>query len=79
MTATNDPSQFYSGLIADLYEPLAGASFTLLGSDGDARDALACMCSHLEPGGSVLIPLKISNLPANEQAIGFVSRWLRLS
>ena len=24
MTATDDPSQFYSGLIADLYEPLAG-------------------------------------------------------
>ena len=24
MAATDDPSQFYSGLIADLYEPLAG-------------------------------------------------------
>jgi SAM-dependent methyltransferase len=159
MTATDDPSQFYSGLIADLYEPLAGelasadvyipfldqsgspalelacgsgvplldlvergydvdgldasqdmldrchaaagergidisihlakmqsfslprryrsmflagASFTLLCSDGDARDALACMCSHLEPGGSVLIPLEIPNVPANEQAIGQV-------
>ena len=159
MTATDDPSQFYSGLIADLYEPLAGeiasadvyipfldqsgspvlelacgsglplldlvergydvdgldasqdmldrchaaarergldisihlakmqsfslprryrsiflagASFTLLCSDRDARDALACMCSHLEPGGSVLIPLEIPNAAANEQAIGRV-------
>ena len=159
MTATDDPSQFYSGLIADLYQPLAGeiasadvyipfldqsgsptlelacgsgvplldlvergydvdgldasqdmldrchaaarergidisihlakmqsfslprryrsiflagASFTLLCSDGDARDALACMFSHLEPGGSVLIPLEIPNVPANDQAIGRV-------
>lgn len=38
---------------------LAGASFTLLTSDGDARRTLQAMAAHLEPGGRVLVPLEV--------------------
>lgn len=38
---------------------LAGASFTLLGSDADACRALAQIHWHLTPGGTVLIPLSV--------------------
>ena len=49
---------------------LAGASFTLLTSDEDAARALACMHAHLEPGGSVLIPLESHDLEASRKLIG---------
>jgi SAM-dependent methyltransferase len=51
---------------------LAGASFTLLTSDADAAAALACIHAHLEPGGSVMIPLEISALSSARRAVG---RW----
>ncbi|VBA34240.1 class I SAM-dependent methyltransferase [Mycobacterium pseudokansasii] len=38
---------------------LAGASFTLLTSDEDARRTLDAMAAHLEPGGRVLVPLEV--------------------
>jgi ubiquinone/menaquinone biosynthesis C-methylase UbiE len=41
---------------------LAGASFTLLGSDADASRALAQIHRHLVPGGAVLIPLSVPDL-----------------
>lgn len=37
---------------------IAGASMTLLTSDATAQEALQRMHDHLEPGGSVLIPLE---------------------
>ena len=49
---------------------LAGPSFTLLVSDQDAQRALSCMRSHLEPDGSVLIPLELPDVPALRAAIG---------
>jgi hypothetical protein len=39
---------------------LAGGSFSLLTTDADASSALACMHTHLLPGGSVLIPLTLA-------------------
>lgn len=49
---------------------LAGASFTLLTTDEDARAALARIHSHLEPGGSALIPLEIPDLEAVRAGVG---------
>lgn len=49
---------------------LAGPSFTLLVSDQDAERALSCMRSHLEPDGSVLIPLEVPDVAALRAAIG---------
>lgn len=49
---------------------LAGASFTLLTSDDDARSALRCIHAHLEPGGAALIPLEIPDLEAERSALG---------
>lgn len=49
---------------------LAGPSFTLLVSDQDAQRTLSCMRSHLEPDGSVLIPLELPDIPALRAAIG---------
>lgn len=49
---------------------LAGASFTLLTSDADARAALDCMRSHLLPGGSVLIPLERVDAAAVRAELG---------
>jgi SAM-dependent methyltransferase len=50
---------------------LAGASFTLILDDDDARCALACIHAHLEPGGSAMIPLEI---PDPERERRFVGR-----
>lgn len=49
---------------------LAGPSLTLLVSDHDAERALSCMRSHLEPRGSVLIPLELPDVAALRAAIG---------
>lgn len=49
---------------------LAGASFTLLTSDADARGALECMRTHLLPGGSVLIPLETVDAAAVRAELG---------
>lgn len=49
---------------------LAGASFTLLTSDDDARSALRCIRAHLEPGGSALIPLERPDLEAERALLG---------
>lgn len=49
---------------------LAGASFTLLTTDEDARAALARIRAHLEPGGSALIPLEIPDLEAVREGVG---------
>lgn len=49
---------------------LAGASFTLLTTDADARSALACAYRHLLPGGSVLVPLEIVTPEVARAAIG---------
>lgn len=51
---------------------LAGASFTLLTSDADALATLRCIHAHLEPGGSVLIPLEILGL---ERALRAAGQW----
>lgn len=47
---------------------LAGASFTLLPSDVDARAALARIREHLAPKGSVLIPLTLPESAASAYA-----------
>jgi hypothetical protein len=49
---------------------LAGASFTLLISDDDARRALACIHAHLTAGGSAMIPLEISDLEQERRFVG---------
>ncbi|MFI5307470.1 MAG: class I SAM-dependent methyltransferase [Polyangiales bacterium] len=49
---------------------LAGASFTLLTTDDDARRALSCIHTHLEPGGSVLIPLEIPDIEQERSSLG---------
>jgi SAM-dependent methyltransferase len=49
---------------------LAGASFTLLTTDDDAVHALERSFAHLEPGGSVLIPLEIEDLEAGRNEVG---------
>jgi SAM-dependent methyltransferase len=49
---------------------LAGASFTLLTTDEDAASALERIHAHLEPGGSVLIPLEIVDPRATRKALG---------
>ncbi|HEX7035645.1 MAG TPA: class I SAM-dependent methyltransferase [Pseudomonadales bacterium] len=49
---------------------LAGASFTLLTSDAEARRALGCMRAHLLPGGSVLIPLETVDAAAVRAELG---------
>lgn len=49
---------------------LAGASFTLLTSDAEARRALGCMRAHLLPGGSVLIPLEAVDAAAVRAELG---------
>jgi SAM-dependent methyltransferase len=54
---------------------LAGASFTLLGGDEDARRALVRIHEHLAPGGSVLIPLTVPD--ANEPSALGSTRELR--
>jgi SAM-dependent methyltransferase len=50
---------------------LAGASFTLLTSDDDARRALACIHAHLEPGGSALIPLELLDVEGLQKSVGY--------
>jgi SAM-dependent methyltransferase len=49
---------------------LAGASFTLLTTDEAAASALARIVTHLEPGGSALIPLEIEDFEAGRKALG---------
>ena len=49
---------------------LAGATFTLLSTDQDARETLERMHQHLLPGGSVLIPLGIPDLEEARRNIG---------
>lgn len=49
---------------------LAGASFTLLTTDEEASSALERIFAHLEPGGSVLIPLEIENFAAIRRSLG---------
>jgi SAM-dependent methyltransferase len=51
---------------------LAGASFTLLTTDADAAHALERIHAHLEPDGSVLIPLEIEDLTAIRKDLGRV-------
>lgn len=56
---------------------IAGASMILLASDEDAQQALQRMYDHLEPGGSVLIPLELQSEKAMRAAIDkFVERNL---
>jgi SAM-dependent methyltransferase len=49
---------------------LAGASFTLLTNDEDARAALDRIHDHLEPGGHALIPLEIEDPEALRRSLG---------
>jgi len=49
---------------------LAGATFTLLTSDADARETIQGIYRHLEPGGSVLIPLRIPEVESIRKQIG---------
>ncbi len=49
---------------------LAGATFTLLTTDEDARRTLACIHRHLLPGGAALIPLEIVDPSMVEAALG---------
>ena len=51
---------------------IAGASFTLLTNDEDARSALTHIAHHLEPGGNALIPIEIPDLDEVGRAIGHV-------
>jgi SAM-dependent methyltransferase len=50
---------------------LAGASFTLLTDDADAARTLERIHDHLEPGGSVLIPLETVDAERLKDAIGY--------
>lgn len=63
---------------------LAGASFTLLTSDRDAETSLRCIHEHLQPGGTVLIPLETIDLAAAQASVGVFreaenvdGEWLR--
>lgn len=49
---------------------LAGASFTLLTADADAESALRCIHAHLEPGGSILIPIEIARARDHQPFVG---------
>lgn len=49
---------------------LAGASFTLLTRDADALAALACMYRHLQPGGTLSIPLERIDPAAVQASLG---------
>jgi len=49
---------------------LAGASFTLLTADADAARALERIHAHLEPGGSVMIPLETLDEERLKDVIG---------
>lgn len=49
---------------------IAGASFTLLTRDEDARSGLASIVSHLEPGGGAMIPFEVPDLDGAERSIG---------
>ncbi len=51
---------------------LAGASFTLLTTDEDGASALDRVYAHLEPGGSVLIPLEIPSVEAIRGSLGLL-------
>ncbi len=51
---------------------LAGCTFNLLPDDATARSALQRIAAHLEPGGSVLIPLFIP-LDAGADHVGWVN------
>ncbi len=49
---------------------IAGASMILLASDDDAQEALQRIYNHLQPGGSVLIPLELQSEKAMRDAVG---------
>jgi len=74
LTLTLHRGQMQSFELARRYRSifLAGASFTLLTSDADARDALRCIHAHLEPGGSALIPLEIPDVALVRRVLGRV-------
>lgn len=50
---------------------LAGPSFTLLPTDEDAVTALERIYAHLEPGGSLLIPLEIADVDLIRKSLGW--------
>ena len=51
---------------------LVGATFSLLPSDDDARAALGCIHDHLDPGGTISIPLEVPDEAQHRESRGVV-------